>query len=351
MRKSTRSGLVPKTSLLSAMFALSAMTFCVPVNANAADIKLGSSAIGRPPIFSNTFVDVGEDMGYWKKVGLDMSFRWFQRGTDTAKAVITGDVQVGYTATPVAVNLIAAGAPLVIVAGMPNQDWIIGSDLPNVKECKDLKGQTVAADGINNARWLFLKSEVESCGLKLTEMTPIDLANAPLVKAGIAGQVHVSVFHVDELAQIEFKTGKKWHLIPVPAAIKAGLHYGSVLASKKAIADDREGVVRFLEGWIMTQKLMSSTKPADQQKFAEIAAKASQIDVKVAEGAIKTFQSIHYWVNNDGLDEKQMMGQASEMVKDGLLKPEAKPSYDKLVDKSLYAEAMKRVEKMGGMSK
>ena len=50
-------------------------------------------------------------MGYWKKVGLDMSFRWFQRGTDTAKAVITGDVQVGYTATPVAVNLIAAGAP------------------------------------------------------------------------------------------------------------------------------------------------------------------------------------------------------------------------------------------------
>ena len=351
MSKSTLSGLVPKKSLLSAMLALTAMSFCVSVDANAADIKLASSAIGRPPIFSNTFVDVGEDMGYWKKVGLDMSFRWFQRGTDTAKAVITGDVQVGYTATPVAVNLIAAGAPLVIIAGMPNQDWIIGSDLPNVKACKDLKGQTVAADGINNARWLFLKSEVESCGLKLTEMTPIDLANAPLVKAGIAGQVHVSVFHVDELAQIEFKTGKKWHLIPVPASIKAGLHYGSVLASKKAIADDKEGVIRFLEGWIMTQKLMSSTKPADQQKFAEIASKASQIDIKVAEGAIKSFQSIHYWVNNDGLDEKQMMGQASEMVKDGLLKPDAKPSYDKLVDKSLYAEAMKRVEKMDGMSK
>ena len=43
-----------------------------------------------------------------------MSFRWFQRGTDTAKSVVTGDVQVGYTATPVAVNLIAAGAPIVV---------------------------------------------------------------------------------------------------------------------------------------------------------------------------------------------------------------------------------------------
>lgn len=349
MSKITGSGFVPKNSLLGAMLALSAMTFCVPSSGNAADIKLAASAIGRPPIFSNTFVDVGEDLGYWKKVGLDMSFRWFQRGTDTAKSVITGDVQVGYTATPVAVNLIAAGAPVVVIAGMPNQDWIIASDTPSVKGCKDLKGQTVAADGINNARWLFLKSVAESCDLKLTDMTPIDLANAPLVKAGIAGQVHSSVFHVDELAQIEFKTGKKWHLIPVAASIKEGLHYGSVLASKKAIADDREGVVRFLEGWILTQKLMSSTASADQAEFAKIAAKASQIDVAVAKGAIESFQKINYWVNNDGLDEKQMMGQVDEMIKDGLMKPDAKPSYDKLVDKSLYGEAMKRVEKMGGM--
>ena len=349
MSKMTGSGSVSKKSLLGAMLALSAMTFCVPSSGNAADIKLAASAIGRPPIFSNTFVDVGEDLGYWKKVGLDMSFRWFQRGTDTAKSVITGDVQVGYTATPVAVNLITAGAPVVVIAGMPNQDWIIASDTPSVKGCKDLKGQTVAADGINNARWLFLKSVAESCDLKLTDMTPIDLANAPLVKAGIAGQVHSSVFHVDELAQIEFKTGKKWHLVPVPGSIKEGLHYGSVLASKKAIADDREGVVRFLEGWILTQKLMSSTASVDQAEFAKIAAKASQIDVAVAKGAIESFQKINYWVNNDGLDEKQMMGQVDEMIKDGLMKPDAKPSYDKLVDKSLYREAMKRVEKMDGM--
>ncbi len=73
-------------------------------------MKISSTAIGRPPIFSNTFADVGEAMGYWKKAGLDVTFRWFQRGTDTAKSVVTGDAQVGYTATPAAVNLIASGA-------------------------------------------------------------------------------------------------------------------------------------------------------------------------------------------------------------------------------------------------
>jgi ABC-type nitrate/sulfonate/bicarbonate transport system substrate-binding protein len=346
MSKVTGSGFVPKKSLLSAMLALSTMTFCIPSSGNAEDIKLASSAIGRPPFFSNTFVDVGQELGYWKKVGLDMSFRWFQRGTDTAKSVVTGDVQVGYTATPVAVSLIAAGAPMVIVAGMPNQDWLVASDAPGVTDCKGLKGQTVAADGINNARWLYLQSVTETCGLKLTDMTPIDLANAPLVKAGIAGQVHTGVFHVDELALVEFNTKKKWNLIAVPASIKEGLHYGSVLASKKAIAENREGVVRFLEGWILTQKLMSSNKPAEIDAFAKVAANAGQFDVQVAKDAIASFQKINYWVNNDGLPEKQLMSQVNEMVKAGLMKADAKPTYDKLVDKSLYAEAMKRVDKM-----
>jgi len=44
-----------------------------------------------------------------------------------------------------------------------------------------------------------------------------------------------------------------------------------------------------------------------------------------------------------------LMAQVNDLVKVGIMKAENKPSYDKLVDKSLYAEAMKRVEKMGGM--
>jgi ABC-type nitrate/sulfonate/bicarbonate transport system substrate-binding protein len=327
------------------MTAVSAMTFLSIGAASAAEpIKFSASAIGRPPIFSNTFVDVGEAKGYWKNADLDVNFRWFQRGTDTAKAVVTGDVQVGYTATPPAVNLIASGAPIVVIAGMPNQDWLVASDDPDVKGCKDLKGKTVAADGINNARYLFIQSVVENCGLKLSDLKLIDLANQPLVKAGIAGQVHNGVWHVDELAQVEYKTGKKWTQITFPPSIKAGLHYAVLVASKKAIAENREGVVRFLEGWIRTQKLMSSSAAADVNDFAKIAANASQIDVAVAESAIKSYQSFNYWVNNDGLDQKQLMAQVDDLVKVGIMKAENKPSYDKIVDRSLYAEAMKRVQ-------
>ena len=66
----------------------------------------------------------------------------------------------------------------------------------------------------------------------------------------------------------------------------------------------------------------------------------------MAENAIKTYQSFHYWNDNDGLDQKQLMAQVDDLVRVGIMKAENKPSYDKIVDRTLYAEAMKRVKAM-----
>jgi len=228
-------------TLLGAALAVSAAVLIVSQAPAADPVKVSLSAIGRPPIFSNTYVDVAEAMGYWKSAGADVTVRWFQRGSDTGKAVLTGDVQIGTTSSQAAINLIASGAPVVAIAGMNSQDWVVATDDPAVKGCADLKGKTVAADGINNARYLYIGAAVATCGLKIGDMKLIDLANAPLVKASIAGQIHIAVFHIDELAQVEFKTGKKWHNIDVPPSIKRYLHHWKLIASPKASASHCEG--------------------------------------------------------------------------------------------------------------
>jgi hypothetical protein len=122
-----------------------------------------------------------------------------------------------------------------------------------------------------------------------------------------------------------------------------------LIASKKAIKENREGLVRFLEGWILTQNMMGSNSAADKVGFATIAAKASQIDFQVALSAIDTYHSIGYWENNDGLDEKQIMSQLDQLVQIGSVKGK-KPTIDQIVDRSIYAEAAKRVKaKFGEM--
>ncbi len=314
---------------------------------SGAPIKITVTAVGRPPIFSNTFIDVAESLGYFKDAGLDVSTRWFQRASDTAKIILTGEADVGWTASTPGLNLMASGAPVVAIAGQNTQDWVIASDDPIVKSCADLKGKTVAADGINNARYLYLGALLETCKLSLSDVTPIDLANAALVKAGIAGQVHNGVFHVDELAEIGFRTGKPWHLIAAPDAIAKGLHYGMILTTRKEIADHREALIRFLEVWIRTQRFMSSTAPQDRERFAAIVSKASQIDPKVAMAAIEKLQSIGYWVNDLGLDRDQMMRQVAQLVQIGTIEQAVAPSYDKIVDPSLYEAAAKRLKSRG----
>jgi hypothetical protein len=123
---------VQRSSFFGVLAAFAAVAFVVPgsdaAQPAAKPIPIAASAIGRPPIFSNTFADVAEAMGYFKDAGVDVTFRWFQRGSDTAKAVVTGDVAVGFTASQPALNLISGGADIVAIAGMPNQDWIIATD-------------------------------------------------------------------------------------------------------------------------------------------------------------------------------------------------------------------------------
>lgn len=331
--------------LLGAATAAAALAVLGPSEAGATGlVKVNASAIGRPPIFSNTFADVGDAMGFWKAGGVDVNFRWFQRGSDTAKAVVTGDVAIGFTATQPALNLIAAGAPVVVVAGQPNQDFFVGSDDPSVHGCADLKGKTIAADGINNARYLYVEALLKTCNLKLSDVTLINLANAPLVKATIAGQVKTAVFHVDELAQIEYKTGKQWLHIKTPETLEKSLHYAVLLASKKALASNHAGIVGFLEGWILTQNMMSGTSPADKVAFATIASKANGDAFQVALNAINVYQSFHYWVNDDGLNQDQMMSQLNQLVQVGSVKADKKPTYAQIVDKQPYAEALKKVE-------
>ncbi len=258
--------------------------------------------------------------------------------------MVTGDVAVGLSAAGPALNLIAAGAPVVAIGGMPNTDFFVGSSDASVHGCKDLKGKTIAADGINNARWFYLRAILGTCGLTLDDVTTINVANAALVKAAIAGQVNAGVFHIDELAQVEFKTGHEWLHIATPDALEKTMQYTMLLASKKAIAENREGLVRFLEAWILTQNMMSSPSPSDLVAVATSAAKGTGDEFGVAMNAIRHYQQIGYWANNDGLPETQVMSQLDKMAKGGTVKGKEKPTYDQIVDKSLYAEALKRVE-------
>lgn len=88
---------------------------------------------------------IAQDAGYFKKNGLDVDLLFIDGGTKHAQALISGDVQIGYTSAAPVVSANAAGAEMVMIAGIvnkPNYDVIA---LPTIKSGADLKAITPKA--------------------------------------------------------------------------------------------------------------------------------------------------------------------------------------------------------------
>jgi len=306
-------------------------------------ISIKASVIGSPiPIYSSLYVNVAQEEGFFKKVGLNVSAKYYGRGTDVARTVVTGDAAIAMTATPAVLAVIAGGAPIVAIGGMQNQDFFVASSVPGVAGCKSLKGQAVAADGIGNARYIYLKAYLATCGVSISDVDATNLANSQLVQAAAAGVVKTAVFHIDELAQVEYQQpSTKWASMPTPPDLEKQLHYTMLLVQKSTLQSQssRQAVVRYLAAFILAEKWMSN--PANLDTFAQLAAKATGNNPAVAKNAIQQFNRIGYWSSGMGLARSAVDSEISLLVANGVIKQGQVPSYDKAIDTSIYPEALK----------
>jgi ABC-type nitrate/sulfonate/bicarbonate transport system substrate-binding protein len=95
-------------------------------------------------ISTHTSVWLGEDHGFFKKHGLDISSVFTGSGSLTSQALVAGEAKLASTSVGPTAGAVGAGADLVIVAGtihiLPYQFWV----LPQVRQPADLKGKRVA---------------------------------------------------------------------------------------------------------------------------------------------------------------------------------------------------------------
>lgn len=310
-------------------------------------ISITASAIGSPiPIFSSLYVNVAKQEGYFKKVGLNVSFKYLGRGTDVARTVVAGNSTIAMTASGDVIAVIAGGAPVVAIGGMQNQDFFVASSVPGVTSCKSLKGQTVAADGIGNARYVYLKAFLATCGLSISDVTATNLANSQLVQAAAAGKIKTAVFHVDELAQVKYQDPSvKWTSMPTPTALEQKLHYTMIMVRTSTIQTNKEAVVRYLAAFILAERWMSN--PSNLSAFTALAAKATGDNPTVAKNAIAQFNKIGYWSSGEGLAMKAVNSEVNLLVANGVIKKSEAPSYSKIVNTSIYPQALKLANSVG----
>jgi NitT/TauT family transport system substrate-binding protein len=105
-------------------------------------------AAGLAGTWENSFSELGQNAGFFKKHGLELEIFYTQGAGETQQAVISGSADVGTgVGTFNTFGAFAKGAPIRVIAathtGASDLTWYVRADSP-IKDRKDLAGKSVA---------------------------------------------------------------------------------------------------------------------------------------------------------------------------------------------------------------
>ena len=147
--------------LLLAIVSMSAPSF-VGAAANAAKLVMTSGSASE----RDGVIYVAQDLGLFRKHGLDLTFVQVRNGPVAMSALSSGETQFHWGSVSGAnLGAIAEGADLVFVAGFINRLSGMFVVNPQIKTPADLKGRSVAVNSLSGGGWIFSMLMLDYWGL------------------------------------------------------------------------------------------------------------------------------------------------------------------------------------------
>src|SRR5689334_7174006 len=161
-RKSTMSN-IGKVLLAFCLAVLILISLIPPSPAQEASKKFLVAYAGL--ISTHTSVWLGEDQGFYKKHGVDVTSVFTGSGSVTSQALLAGEATIASTSVGPTAGAVSGGADLVIVAAtihiLPYQLWVT----PQIRQPADLKGKRVAISTFGSGSHLAVEVALQHLGL------------------------------------------------------------------------------------------------------------------------------------------------------------------------------------------
>jgi NitT/TauT family transport system substrate-binding protein len=295
---------------------------------------------GIPPVFLGVMPYTALEQGYYKKYGVDVQIKGFTSGTDAVKAVQAGQIDLAWSPTPFAMTLISKGVPLVGIEGMDHVDWVLGSNSSSISACADLKGQNIGVDSIGGARYQALQAMLTKCGLDIKDVHPVVFPGATAVQAMLAGQLHASVLHLDDLAEAASQ-GTPIKKVVTIAQTDPYQHYDMLVTLRSTIDAKRAALINYLKADIQAIRYMNNPKALG--RVAQIGMVVGH-NQAVTTTALKEYLALNWWpLNRSGLGIGTIKRTVFENVRLGNISAGNPPTWSQLTDTSLWKAAYKAV--------
>jgi NitT/TauT family transport system substrate-binding protein len=308
--------------------------------------ELTVGSIGSPPLVAMIQPYVALEEGFYEKYGVDVTLRDMETGLDAARAVEAGDLDMAYSPTGPVLTLYGAGVPVTAVSGWPVLDWFIGSGNPEVQECEDLAGEAIAGDSVGGARYSVMQIILDSCGLTVDDVEFVALPGRSALEGVAAGAVDTAVLHIEDQYRIEeLAPDRPLQVVAWLEDVDPMQHYLMVWGQPDTIEEKREEIVRFLAATIESLRWMHDE--ANYDRLIEIGTVTGDSPEVLRASFPDFFELNWYPLDTDGLPQDKIEATIAEQIRLENIPEGQEPTYDDIVDLSLYEEALELVEQYG----
>ena len=236
---SMRKSIIYFGTFLFALLAAPQFMFAKPV----------TFAYQTPTLNSTLPLMVGVDFGFFAAEGLDVKTVFIRGGPTAIAALVGGDVDYTFVAGVPAVRAIAQGAPLTIVSGMqPYMDYTL-MGAKGITQVNDLKGKIVGVTGAGGIAEYAAVEGLAKKGLVRDRDYKIlyGVGNSP-ARAQVFGSGAHSRIAVFLSRNASNWSKKAFRCSLTSASVLPGFPFVVILASKRKVETDPEGVTALLRG-------------------------------------------------------------------------------------------------------
>jgi NitT/TauT family transport system substrate-binding protein len=188
--------------------------------------------------------------------------------------------------------------------------------------------------------------------LSFDDVETVFIHAAPVIEGLVSGQIENAVMHLYEFATVQTLLAAEGgdttvRQIIAITDIRPDQHYLYYGASPDAIANKREALVRFVAADIAAREAIAD--PANLDAVAALGPNMG-LEPEVTRTAIELYLALdNYWATDTvDLDQSKVEYTIQGEIGAGNIEEAAAPTYDAMIDTSIWDEARALVDSMGG---
>lgn len=293
-----------------------------------------------PPNFVHVMPWVAEAQGFYEDYGVDVEIVSLDSGVTALRGAEAGSADIAAVPTPTLINAVGSGSdvkafytysPGIEVAVVANE---------SIKSCEDLRGKRLAIDEVGGFADSLFTQYYTSCGLTKEDVEYVSFPGAE-DDALINEQADAGLLHIDEALAIieEFPDAPLHNLVNLWEVIP-DWHYAGYAAPQEIIDRKRDALVRFVAANIAAKEFMSDA--ANKDAVLDIAEEHTGLSRGVLDETFDIFLEDEIYPTDNGYPQQMVDFTAEQQVAVGAV--DGAPSYEDLVDPSIYEDALELVE-------